>query len=141
MKATTLIFTGISFLGLFILGACNNGNRQSESNNHNQEQQVGKDNEGGMHQQHQSLKNKFAHQDIVILEIPYMPGQAVNKELVEVVNAYMAMKNAFVNDDAASADKVAEVMAEKVKAVDGQPLESEGKKGLKLNTLPYMPKN
>lgn len=126
---------------LMLLGACssNTQNEHDDHNDHeememnkshnhsqmekNHNEQEGKENSHG---QHESIQDNFAHQDIIILDKPYQAGEAVNRELEEVVNAYLEMKNALVNDDAAGVDKAAAQMAENVEAVDGSLLQGEG---------------
>ena len=149
-------FIGITIAASFTLSACNSGSQQIEHSDydHHDEMESEKghdhstieehhdeiDNEAEMHREHESIRGNFAHKDIIILDSPYQAGPTTDKELQDVVNAYLAMKNAFVNDDAAGADRAAADMAKKVKAVDRQPLKGEGEKAWKQHASLYTDK-
>src|SRR5680860_1658349 len=95
------IFLAGTVMGLLLAGACNEGNQndpddaeQSETND-----RVSQNNSGEiavMHQQHKSLKENFAHQDIILLENPYNPEKAAVESMKLVIAAYLEMKDTFV---------------------------------------------
>ncbi|MDZ7846520.1 MAG: DUF3347 domain-containing protein [Owenweeksia sp.] len=146
MKTSKSILFSMAIVGLTLLGACND-NPQNEHGDHDHEHHEGmEDREGahdhsqmeehfdeveqeeGMHSQHKSLRENFAHQDIITLDHPYQADQDVQKDLKAVVNAYLVLKNGLVNDDINAADKAAGDMAATVKAVEGGSLNSDGQK-------------
>ncbi len=81
---------------------------------------------GAMHELHESLADNFKHKDIVILEQPYQPAEATKAELEQVIDAYLKVKDALVEDDEEGVNKAAGVMAEKVLAVAPTQLEGKG---------------
>lgn len=97
--------------------------------NHSQMEEHHKEMEGeeSMHRQHESIRNNFTHQDILILDNPYRASDAVNRELKAVVHKYLEMKNALVKDHISAVDKAAADMVEKVAAVDESTLKGKGK--------------
>ena len=124
MKNVRLKYASIAFATLIMLGACN-GNQQ-EKHNHAQMEEDPNDTEDTMHEQHESIRDNFVHQDIIILEDSYKVETAVSLQLKEVVNAYLEMKNALVNDNATEVDKVVAKMTQKILEVDGSSLQGEG---------------
>ena len=73
MKTTTLIFTGITITALITLGACGNNNQNEKmeaekGHDHSlmEESHAEMDQNEEMHKQHESVQDKFAHQDIII---------------------------------------------------------------------------
>ncbi|VAW22213.1 Probable Co/Zn/Cd efflux system membrane fusion protein [hydrothermal vent metagenome] len=80
----------------------------------------------GMHKQHNSLADNFAHKDIVILDNPYQLGEAAKAELEQVIDAYLLLKDALVKEDVQATDKAVGLMAEKVAAVVPTRLEGKG---------------
>tara|TARA_R110000850_G_scaffold186878_1_gene312780 strand:+ start:785 stop:1495 length:711 start_codon:yes stop_codon:yes gene_type:complete len=152
MKSILMISGIVAFM---MLGACN-GNRQNEHGDHDhehhedmQEAEGAHDHsmmeehhgemerEQDMHRQHESIRDNFAHQDIIILDNPYTASDADNEELKDVVKAYLQMKNALVKDNAATADKAAAKMASAVEAVDGSTLRGEGKEAWEQHASLY----
>jgi 5S rRNA maturation endonuclease (ribonuclease M5) len=118
---TRSIFVTLTVSCLLALTACNNSAQQN-TGDAQQETERTKD----MHLEHQSIRDNFAHQDIIILDDPYRAGADVNRGLKEVVNAYLEMKDALINDNVAGVDKAAAKMAQKVGTVDGSSLKGEG---------------
>ena len=158
MKAMKAILMSTSFVALTILGACN-GNQQNEHGDHDHEHHEDMEAKDGahdhsmmeehhnemeqeeaMHQQHESIRDNFAHQDIIILDDPYWAGKLVNQEMKEVLNAYLEMKNALVNSNASAADKAVAKMSSMVEAVDGSSLEGEGKEAWEQHASLYKDK-
>lgn len=142
MNTMKSILMATTIAALMLLGACN-GNQQNEHGDHEHHDEMeateaGHDHsimeehhnkmeqEENIHRQHTSIRDNFAHQDIIILDDPYRADAAVNQDLEEVVDAYLEMKNALVNSNVAAADKAAVKMAEKVAAVDGSSLKTKG---------------
>jgi hypothetical protein len=93
-----------------------------------------------MHIRHNSLANNFTHKDFIILDQPYQPGESTKAELDQVVNAYLQVKDALVNDDIAEADKAASVMSEKVTAVIPTKLEGKGLEAWQNHQALYLAK-
>jgi hypothetical protein len=93
-----------------------------------------------MHILHNSLANNFTHKDFIILDQPYQPGESTKAELDQVVNAYLQVKDALVNDDIAEADKAASVMSEKVTAVIPTKLEGKGLEAWQNHQALYLAK-
>lgn len=145
MKTMKAILMSTSLVALIILSACN-GNQQNEHGDHEhhenmkEEQHNKMEQEEAMHQQHESIRDNFAHQDIIILDDPYRAGKLVNQEMKEVINAYLEMKNALVNSNAPAADKAAAKMSSMVEAVDGSSLEGEGKEAWEQHASLYKDK-
>jgi flagellum-specific peptidoglycan hydrolase FlgJ len=147
MKAMKLILMSTAFAAVAILGGCK-GNQQNEEMGAEQSQNLSQmeedqpkmENEQDMHRQHESIRDNFAHRDIIILDDPYQAGAAANLQLKEVVNAYLEMKNALVKDNLSAADKAAAEMAGKVEAVDGRLLKGDGKKAWEQHASLYTSK-
>ena len=79
-----------------------------------------------MHKQHNSLAEKFAHKNIVILDHVYQPVNKTKAELEKVIEAYLQVKDAFVKDDELATNRAVELMSEKVVAVIPTKLEGKG---------------
>lgn len=143
MNTLKSILMTSTLAALLLLGACSS-NSQNKDGDHDREHQDEMESKEGhdhsqmeennnemkegesMHSQHESIRDNFAHQDIIILADPYQAGAAMNLQLKEVVNAYLEMKNALVNNNTADADEAAAKMVQKVEAVDGSLLTGEG---------------
>lgn len=157
MKNGRSILMTSTLATLLLLGACNS-NSQNEQGNDDREHHDEMDSKEGhdhsqmgdnhnevkeeesMHDQHESIRDNFAHQEIIILNNPYQIETAVNLNLKEVVNAYIELKNALVNDNAARADKAAAKMRQKVVAVDGSLLKGEGESAWQQHASLYSDK-
>lgn len=113
----------------FVFTACAGGNKEKTqkevSHSEMEEQHQQEITPGGMHKQHSSLVENFAHKDIVILEEKYPVGEETKKELEQVIDAYLQVKDALVKDDEKAVNKAVGVMAEKVSEV--VPVQLEGK--------------
>lgn len=142
MKTMKAIFMSTSLAALTILGACN-GNQQNEHGDHEshenmkEEQHNEMEQEEAIHRQHESIRDNFAHQDIIILDDPYRASAAINQEMKKVINAYLEMKDALVNSNASAADNAAAKMSSMVEAVDGSSLEGEGKEAWEQHASLY----
>lgn len=154
LKSILMIST---LAALLLLGACDS-NSQNEDRDHDREHQDEMESKDGhdhsqreenhsemkedesMHDQHESVRDNFAHQNIIILDNPYQVEAAVNLNLKEVVNAYIEMKNALVNDNAAGADDAAAKMVQKVEAVDSSLLSGEGESAWQQHASLYSDK-
>lgn len=156
MSIMKSIFIGITVSALITLGACNSGSQKKVQNDHDhhdemesekghdhstmEEQHNEMENEAGMHRQHNSIRDNFAHQDIIILDNPYQSSAKVSQDLKEVIVAYLAIKDAFAQDNAAEVDEAAARMSEKVAAVDGSSLKEEGKEAWEQHASLYTSK-
>ena len=118
---------------IFLLSACGGGKQpkgdklsempaKHESNANQPPQGSNKD----IQQLHNSLAENFSHKEIVILEHPYQLAEASKIEFEQVIDAYLQLKDAFVQDDKLSVQKASKLMAEKVAAVIPTKLEGEG---------------
>lgn len=79
-----------------------------------------------MHKQHNNLADNFEHKNIVILDEVYRVNEQTQSELEEVIDAYLLIKNALVNDDTVATDKAIGVMNSKVMEVKPEKLDGEG---------------
>ena len=115
---------------LLTVAACSGGKKQDSGNQANDPgvlQSVEQnENTIGMHQQHNTLANDFAHKDIVILDEIYPVNEQTQIELEEVVDAYLLLKDALADDDAVAADKAIGLMLSKIKEVKPDKLDGEG---------------
>jgi len=98
-----------------LAGACNSGNRNDRDDTvQNEMNDIVSQNSSGekaaMHQQHKSLKENFAHQDIILLENPYHPEKFAVESLEQVIAVYLEMKNAFVRGNVVDVDDAANRM-------------------------------
>jgi len=93
-----------------------------------------------MHEQHQSLKDEFAHQDILLLNEPYLLEDSKKKELEAVIESYLELKTAFFESDLTKIDRLTTQMKEKVEQVDKQTLAAEGKKAWQQHDSLYTKK-
>ncbi|ASO05799.1 MULTISPECIES: DUF3347 domain-containing protein [Arenibacter] len=80
----------------------------------------------GRHAQHESLRDNFAHQDIIILENPFQLEKNTKNDLQEVVQAYLLLKDAFVNGDLKKIDDASAEMEQRVAAVGTSILQEYG---------------
>ena len=132
---------------LFILGACDE-KQQDKNKTHKTEEvevrhnhsQMENNKKETMHDKHEAIQNNFAHQDIIILDTPYQADKIVKEGLKEIVNAYLEMKNALVNDNILEVDLATVKMTQKVEAVDETSLKGEGKKTWQQHALLYSDK-
>ena len=155
MKKMKLTLMTSALAALTILGACS-CNPQNEHDDHDDQLQEkmeatdrGLDHstkekhhkemeqEEAMHRQHESIRDNFAHQDIIILDEPYRAGKLVSQEMKEVINAYLEIKDALVNSNAPAVDKAAAKMYSMVEAVDGSSLGGEGKDAWEQHAMLY----
>jgi hypothetical protein len=118
---------------IVILTACGGGNQQKGNKNSEMAadhgvltNQLPQGSTTEMHKQHNSLANNFTHKGFIILDQQYQPSESTKAELEQVVNAYLRVKDALVNDDADGADKAVSVMSEKVTAVSPTKMEGKG---------------
>ena len=144
MKTTTLIFTGITISALITLGACGNNNQ-----NENIDAEKGHDHElmeknheemdqkEDMHKEHIAIQDKFAHQDIIILNIPYQVEASEKENFKQVVGAYIDIKNEFVDDNIEGVNKAIAIMKENVNKVGGELLKNEGDRTWKQHAELY----
>jgi hypothetical protein len=136
-----------TFSVIFLLTACGGGtqkkvNKQSEmpAEHGVLTNQLPQGSTTEMHKQHNSLANNFTHKGFIILDQQYQPSESTKAELEQVVNAYLQVKDALVNDDAAGADKAASVMSEKVTAVIPAKLEGKGLEAWQNHQALYLAK-
>lgn len=118
---------------IFLLSACGGGNqlkgnKQGEmpAKHESIANQPPQESATDIHKQHNSLAENFSHKEIVILEHPYQLAEASKIEFEQVIDAYLQLKDAFVQDDKLSMQKASKLMAEKVAAVIPTKLEGEG---------------
>mgnify|MGYP003647386898 CR=1 FL=1 len=154
LKSISII---ISFSVALLLGSCgSNSSSDHESKNHeaieegiidmghphekNDGGNYEKKEEDDMHEQHQSLKDEFAHQDILLLEEPYLLEDSKKKELVAVIESYLELKYAFYESNLTKIDRLTTQMKEKVEQVDKQSLAAEGKKAWQQHDSLYTKK-
>ena len=144
MKTKKTIFSLLALLLFLILVACKNENKTNrnstpemqsheemdvESNTGQSSKEVlngDTDTGSGMHAQHKSLKDNFAHQDIIILENPFQPEKSTKDDLQEVVQAYLLLKDAFVKGDLKRIDDASATMEQKVADVVANSLKEDG---------------
>ncbi len=157
MNTMKSILMTIAITALMLMTACN-GNQQNEHDDHDhdhheemeardghdhsqmEENYNEKKEEESMHAQHESIRDNFSHQGIIILDDTYQTGVAAKFQLKEVVSAYLEMKNALVNDNIAETDKAAVKMAQKAEAVDGSLFKEEGEGAWQQHALLYSDK-
>lgn len=122
MKANKIILKAFAVTSLFLLAACsNNSNRDKDTLKNTGEK------DAISHVQHESLHQNFAHKEIIILKDPYILEKQNEDKLKEVINDYLAMKNAFIISDIMAIDSAAFAMQNHVKEVDVKTLKREGK--------------
>jgi hypothetical protein len=131
MKTINLLIFSISLAGLLVVTACGRGNEKDDGTAQHQEAmtEIGnKESEdaAAMQKVHEELQNNFAHQDIIFLKNVYHPSESTKRELKDVINAYLRMKDAFVNDNIAEADEAASLMQDKVKQVKPESMKGQG---------------
>lgn len=131
MKTINYLILSASLAGLLVVTACGRGNEKNDVRPQNQEPmtEIGnKESEDAaeIQKEHEELQNNFAHQDIIFLKNVYHPSESTKNELKEVVNAYLTMKDAFVNDNIAEVDEAASLMQDKVKQVKPESMEGQG---------------
>ena len=110
---------------LLAIASCAGGNKRDGE----QEKLKGLTENNGstqMHKQHNILADNFAHKNIVILNEVYRVNEQTQSELEEVIDAYLLMKDALVNDDVVATDKAISVMNGKIKEVKPEKLDGEG---------------
>ena len=115
MKTIDFLVLSASLAGLLVLTACGRGNEKDGARPQNQVPmtEIGnKESEDAaeIQREHEELQNNFAHQDIIFLKNVSHPSESTKKELKEVVNAYLTMKDALVNDNIAEVDEAASLM-------------------------------
>lgn len=122
MKANKIILKAFVTASLFLLASCSNNNNSDKGTLTNSGEK-----DAVSHVQHESLQQNFAHKEIVILKNPYMLEKQNEDKLKEVINDYLAMKNAFIVSDSKGIDNAAFAMRDHVKEVDLKSLKGEGK--------------
>ena len=78
--------------------------------------------------QYEAIQDKFAHQDIIILEMPYQVEAAENENFKNVISAYIVLKNLFIEEDLNKINKAISNMKDKVNKVSGDLMKNEGAK-------------
>ncbi len=133
MKRRKLFLQLMAFTVFFAFTSCGGSNQKKEAKHSKmpaKQEAMSNDltqkDTTGMHSQHNSLADNFAHKDIVILDNPYQVGEAAKAELEQVIDAYLLLKDALVKDDVQATDKAVGLMAEKVAAVVPTRLEGKG---------------
>ena len=123
----------VVFCAICLLSACGGGNQpkgnkqiEMPAKHDSIANQLPQGSTTDMHKQHNSLAENFSHKDIVILEHTYQLADSTKIELEQVIDAYLQLKDAFVQDDKLSMQKASRLMAEKVAAVIPTKLEGEG---------------
>lgn len=115
---------------LLTVAACSGGKKQDSGNQANEPEKLQdmaeNENTTGMHKQHNNLTENFAHKDIVILDEVYPVNEQTQAELEEVIDAYLLLKDALVNEDINAADKAIVTMENKINAVKPESLDGEG---------------
>lgn len=129
-------FTKISLVALMsglivAFSSCNNADKK-ENNDQNQQKEASrkKDENAGMHQQHKSLKNNFAHQNIIVLKDPYKPSETTAKNLQEVITAYISLKNAFFKNNKKTVDQAGNIMLEQVESIAAETNNQKAKEAI-----------
>lgn len=133
-KKRILLPIALSFSLVLILASCGGRSKQNEESprlmpsEHGSMSEARKNVESSedMHKQHTGLAENFAHKDIVILEEKYPVSEETQKELEQVIDAYLQVKDALVKDGEEAVNKAVGVMAEKVSAVVPAQLEGKG---------------
>jgi hypothetical protein len=135
LKSRTMKFKNrfLQFGTLFIVltvAACSGGKKQDSATRENEpgKLQGVEQNESttGINKQHNNLAENFAHKDIVILEEVYPVNEQTQAELEEVIDAYLLLKDALVNEDVDAADKAIVMMENQINAVKPESLDGEG---------------
>jgi len=133
-KKSILIAVITSFIIALILTSCGGGSKKEKElprlmpSEHGSmtKSRTSDNSSGNMHKQHNNLAENFAHKNIVILDEVYTINEQTRAELEEVVDAYLLMKNALVNDDRVATDKAVNLMLSKIKAVKPDNLDGQG---------------
>lgn len=142
IKGLVIIFS------LFLFVSCDYNVNDSRHGNYNDKHQEGRDTENSdtnlleedMHKQHESVQNKFAHQDIIILDAPYKVEASEKSKFQDVISSYIDMKSAFVKDDLDKIDESIVVFKENVNKVNGELLKKEGTSAWKQHAKLYTTK-
>ena len=147
MQITKLIFSRVTISLLLILGACSNNEHEDYSHEHHEdmshassleeENHSEMEREKSIHKEHDAIQDKFAHQDIIILDIPYQLEKAEKEKFQQIIEAYLNMKNLLVVDDLEKIDNSISVMKEKVNSVSWQLFKDGGKKAWKQHAELY----
>lgn len=143
IRLTSAIFL-ISALTLSACGDRKSGQKRTHEHSHlhgydSNAMTTEKDSLAG-HIMHKSLQDNFAHREIIILDNPYTAGRNVITGMKEVVSAYLALKDAFANDDAAATNVIASMMARKVRFVEAASLTGDGKDAWEQHSALYISK-
>lgn len=133
-KKRILLPIALSFSLVLFLASCGGRSKQNEESQRlmptehgsMSEAQENESSSENMHKQHTSLAENFAHKDIAILEEKYPVGEETQKELEQVIDAYLQVKDALVKDSEEAVNKAVGMMAEKVLAVVPAQLEGKG---------------
>ncbi len=134
MKTIKWIFQLATLSVIVAFTACNSG-EQKKAADHNSstnivsEQMANEHSEKAetvMHVGHKGLAENFAHTNIAILETKANINEASTNEFEEVINAYLQIKDALVNDNETKTDEAITIMAGKLKEVSEEKLLGEG---------------
>lgn len=129
MKLTNRLFQSGILLLLYSLVSCAGGKKQDSGNQASEDLKELADYKGliGIHKQHNNFADNFAHKNIVILDEVYKVNVKTQSELEEVIDAYLQMKDALVNDDDVAIDKAISLMSSRIKEVNANKLNGEGR--------------
>lgn len=114
--------------------ACNSGG-QKKAADHNssmnmESEQMANEHtekaETNMHAGHKGLAENFAHTNIAILETKANINEASTSEFEEIINAYLQIKDALVNNNETETDEAITIMTGKLKEVSEEKLLGEG---------------
>lgn len=95
---------------LFQLVACNPTEQK-------QEEEIEEVVDQKFHEEHEKLANNFEHKDIIILDTVYTVNDTLSAKFKDVVNVYLQIADALVNDDLNKVDLLTLKMMEMVKAI------------------------
>lgn len=122
-------FVQVGTLFIFIVfTACSGGNKKENTSVENEqsfEQDIPEE-VSGLHRQHNSLAENFAHKDIVILEEKYPVGKETQEELEQVIDVYLKLKNALFREDMDAIDIAIKSMQNKIDFVKPEKLDGKG---------------
>jgi hypothetical protein len=143
-----------SILALCILEGCDNDVKRTQEHKHDSiegkkmkdhsyedsEALENKEKEILNHEEHRSLKDAFAHKDIILLEDPYLAAENTRHELDNIIEVYLELKDAFIEADIDEIDRLATKMKKKVEVVDVTEWETNGKTAWQQHASLYLQK-
>lgn len=118
--------------------ACSNSGKD-EKKETKQESEQGT-NKSDMHKQHESLKNNFAHQNIILLDKQYKPKNTTAQDLQRLLGSYITLKNTCFKGDLKTINQAGSTMLEQVKNIDTEMNSKEGKEALQQHVKLYKDK-